>query len=74
MKRKDIIGIVICLVLTGIIVMLVGCDVYLTPDIKVALDQRIDQLQTDVETQSGDCKAMLQQDLDFLTDLQEAAQ
>ena len=41
MKRKDIIGLVLCLALTGIIVMLVGCTT-ITPEELAAFKQKRD--------------------------------
>ena len=75
MKRKDYIGLVLCLVLTGIIVMLVGCNgVYIPADMAVRMDERIDQLQVDIADASGPCKTYLQQDLEMLLELRGTVQ
>ena len=74
MKRKDIIGIVICLVLTGIIVMLVGCDKpYLPGDYATALDMRIIELRAAEKTVDPECAKFLALDREYLEELQKAS-
>jgi hypothetical protein len=74
MKKKDIIGIVLCLALTGVILAMVGCDKpYLPANFAADLDLRIGELQTDIADADADCKPLLQSDLDFLTSLREAS-
>jgi len=75
MKKKDIVGLVLCLVLTGIIVLLVGCPAaYIPADMAVRMDERIDQLQVDIADASGPCKTYLQQDLEMLLELRGTVQ
>jgi hypothetical protein len=55
--------------------MFAGCDqVYMPADMAIQMDDRIDQLQIDIEDASGPCKKYLQQDLDMMLKLRGAAQ
>ena len=75
MKKKDIVGLVLCLVLTGIIVLLVGCPAaYIPADMAEQLDSRIDQIQIDIESSQEPCKTYLKQDLEMFLDLRGTAQ
>ena len=74
MKKKDIVGLVLCLVLTGIIVLLVGCDKpYLPASYAADLDLRISELQVDIPDADADCKPLLKSDLEFLVSLRSAS-
>lgn len=65
--------ILLVLALVGLL-GLAGCDAYLPADMRLALDQRVIELEADIEDADAGCKTMLQQDLDLLISIQGAVQ
>lgn len=73
MKKWKVV--LLCAWLAFVVGMFCGCDqVYMPADMAMAMDDRIDQLQIDIEDASGPCKTYLQQDLDMMLKLRGAAQ
>ncbi|MEO5335152.1 MAG: hypothetical protein H7839_24330 [Magnetococcus sp. YQC-5] len=68
-----VIGLLVAI--AAICAFLAGCsEVYLPPDVQIALDQRITELQVDIEGADAACKPLLESDLDFLLTLQGGAE
>ena len=63
--KKWIIGIVLVLALAG-------CDAYLPADMRIALDQRIVELE-DIRDEA-ECRDLMAKDLELLTQIREAIQ